>query len=113
MLGLITVVPARTNDVDATTTPNTWIQSTPFKEHPTSETYSSSLGQSRATSLAPRGGAPTDELRIGSLVPQNHNRWILRRAEASAKPVERSLLAMSVRVELPATMHAAVIFPAN
>jgi hypothetical protein len=61
----------------------------------------------------PRGGALTDELRIGSLVPQNRNRWILRRAEASAKPVERSLLAMSVRVELPALMHTTMIFPAN
>jgi hypothetical protein len=60
-----------------------------------------------------RGGAPIGELRIGSLVPQNCNRWILRRAEASAKPVERSLLPMSVRVELPATMHAMVIFTAN
>src|SRR5688572_25791714 len=107
MLGLITVVPARTNNVDATTTPNTWIRSMSFKEHPTSETYSSSPGQSRA---AAHGGAPTDEPRIDSLVPQNRNRWILRTAEVSAKPVERSLLAMSVRVELPAMMHVTVIF---
>jgi hypothetical protein len=61
----------------------------------------------------PLGGAPTVELRISSLVLQNRNRWILRKAEASAKPMERSLLTMSVRVELRATMHAVVIFSVN